>query len=222
MRRRPRPTLWLALLAAAGTAFAAGTPGATAATPTPSPIPVDVAPGAPGALSHYDLARKDCLGTARNTSSKVWFTVAGGVLSDVYYPTIDNTNVETLRYLVTDGSTFTDLQGRDTTYTVAAIPGTGGMGCRVTTTAKSGKWSLTTDYVTDPATNALVMRNSFTGSGLYRLYARFDPTVNGNGGGGSGNAGPHHPPPDPAGGPPGPPAAGPPPPRAPPAPPHPP
>ena len=37
------------------------------------------APGAPGAMSHFGLARKDCVGTARNTTSKVWFTVAGGV-----------------------------------------------------------------------------------------------------------------------------------------------
>ena len=42
------------------------------------------APGAPGAESYFDLARKDCVGTARNTTSKVWFTVADGVLSDVY------------------------------------------------------------------------------------------------------------------------------------------
>ena len=79
------------------------------------------APDGPGALSHFDLSRKDCLGTARNTTSKVWFTLANGVLSDVYYPTIDNTNVETLQYIVTDGSTFTDLQARDTTYTVQAL-----------------------------------------------------------------------------------------------------
>ena len=79
------------------------------------------APDGPGALSHFDLARKDCLGTARDTSSKVWYTVANGVLSDVYYPTIDNTNVETLQYVVTDGSTFTDLQTRDMTYTVSAL-----------------------------------------------------------------------------------------------------
>ena len=147
--------------------------------------------GAPGALSHFDLARKDCFGTARNTTSKVWYTVAGGVLSDVYYPTIDNTNVETLRYIVTDGSTFTDVQGRDTTYTVAALPGSGGMGCRVTTSAKSGKWQLVTDYITDPARNTLLMNVSFktnVPNGL-RLYVRFDPTVNGNGGGGSGNGG---------------------------------
>ena len=45
----------------------------------------------PGAMSHFALARKDCVGTARNDRSKVWFTVADGVLSDVYYPTNDNT-----------------------------------------------------------------------------------------------------------------------------------
>jgi glucoamylase len=146
--------------------------------------------GAPGALSHYDLARKDCFGTARNTTSKVWYTVAGGVLSDVYYPTIDNTNVETLRYVVTDGKTFTDVQGRDTTYTVAPIAGSGGMGCRVTTTAKSGMYAIVTDYITDPARNALLMKVSLKAKApSLRLYLRFDPTVNGNGGGGSGNGG---------------------------------
>src|ERR671935_703333 len=148
------------------------------------------APDGPGVLSHFDLARKDCLGTARNTTSKVWYTVADGVLSDVYYPTIDNTNVETLQYVVTDGSSFTDLQTRDMTYTVRALD-PGGMACRVTTTAKSGKYEVVTDYVTDPAANALLMRTAFrplVGNG-YRLYVRFDPTVNGNGGGGSGNGG---------------------------------
>ena len=44
-----------------------------------------------GVVSHFDLARKDCLGTSRTQGSKVWFTVANGVLSDVDYPTIDNT-----------------------------------------------------------------------------------------------------------------------------------
>lgn len=36
------------------------------------------AAGAPGAPSTYDLSRKDCLGTAADTASKVWYTVAGG------------------------------------------------------------------------------------------------------------------------------------------------
>jgi glucoamylase len=150
------------------------------------------APGGPGALSHFDLARKDCLGTARNTASKVWYTVANGVLSDVYYPTADNTDVETMQYVVTDGATFTDLQTRDMTYTVRPR-GDSGMVCRVTTTAKSGSYRLVTDYVTDPTRNALLVRTAFeplvAAARNYRLYVRFDPTVNGNGGGGTGNGG---------------------------------
>jgi glucoamylase len=155
------------------------------------------APDGPGALSHFDLARKDCLGTARNTTSKVWYTLANGVLSDVYYPTVDNTNVETLQFLVSDGSTFTDLQTRDMTYAVEPIDDTGGMGCAVTATAKSGKYTLGVEYVTDPSRNALLMRVELTPKASkpakkapqYRLYVRFDPSVNGNGGGGSGNGG---------------------------------
>ncbi len=148
------------------------------------------APGWPGALSHFDLARKDCLGTARNPTSRVWYTVANGVLSDVYYPTVDTTNVETLQYVVTDGSTFTDLQARDMTYAVQPVPGTGGMACKVTATAKSGKYRIATEYITDPRRNTVLMRVTFTPKQAgYHLYVRFDPTVNGNGGGGGGNGG---------------------------------
>jgi glucoamylase len=150
------------------------------------------APDGPGALSHFDLARKDCLGTAQNTSSKVWFTIANGVLSDVYYPTIDNTNVETLQYIVTDGSTFTDLQTRDTTYTVQLLD-KNALDCEVTTTAKSGKYRIITDYLTDPSQNTVVMNVHFIplvgNLSNYKLYVRYDPSINGNGGGGSGNGG---------------------------------
>ena len=166
--------------------------GAQLAAPPPRAAAQQAAaPDGPGALSHFDLARKDCLGTARNRTSKVWYTVADGVLSDVYYPTVDNTNVETLQYVVTDGATFTDLQTRDTTFTAEPLDASG-MSCRVTTTAKSGKYRIVTDYVTDPVRNALLLRTSFDPlrhSDL-KLYLRFDPSVNGNGGGGDGNGGP--------------------------------
>ena len=146
----------------------------------------------PGSLSHFDLARKDCLGTARNTTSKVWFTVANGVLSDVYYPTVDNTNVETLQLVVTDGRTFTDLQTRDMTYTVKA-PDARSLDCQVTSTAKSGRYRITTGYLTDPGRNTVLMRIKFApqvdDNANYHVYLRYDPSINGNGGGGSGNGG---------------------------------
>ena len=101
MRARPL-SVFLVVGAVVAGSLAAAAPAAVAAS--------GPATDGPGALSHFDLARKDCLGTARNTTSKIWYTVADGVLSDVYAPTIDTTNVETMQYLVTDGSTFTDLQ----------------------------------------------------------------------------------------------------------------
>jgi len=160
------------------------------------PVPVaavGAAPDGPGALSHFDLARKDCVGTARTTTSKVWFTVAGGVLSDVYFPTADNTNVETLQFVVTDGSTFTDLQARDTTYT-ASLLDPRSLDCRVVSTAKNGRYRIVTDYLTDPRGNTLLMRSRFDAlvgrAADYRVFVRFDPTLNGNGGGGASNGGP--------------------------------
>ena len=94
----------------AGAALVAGMAAAApAASAAPAAQTAAAASGAPGAPSYFDLARKDCLGTAAGRGSKVWYTVADGVLSDVYEPTIDNTDVSTLQYVVTDGVTFTDL-----------------------------------------------------------------------------------------------------------------
>jgi glucoamylase len=178
-------------------ALAAVTGAVLASLPSPavaqeSGSPTGAATDGPGALSHFDLARKDCVGTARNRRSKVWFTVADGVLSDVYFPTNDNTNNETLQFVVTDGRTFTDLQTRDMTYTVRALDNRA-LTCRVTSTAKSGRYRIVTDYMTDPDRPTVVLRSRFEalrGPGDYRLYVRFDPTLNGNGGGGAGNGGP--------------------------------
>jgi glucan 1,4-alpha-glucosidase len=146
----------------------------------------------PGATSYFDLARKDCVGTAENTTAQVWFTLAAGVLSDVYFPTIDNTNLSTLQYIVSDGRTFTDLQTRDMTYTVHLLDHNA-LSCQVVARARSGRYQIVTDYLTDPQQNTLVMRMHFqplAGSlSDYRLYVRSDPTINGNGGGGTTNAG---------------------------------
>jgi glucoamylase len=159
----------------------------TAATAAPTP---PTAPGSPGSESYFDLARKDCVGTARNTTSKVWFTVADGVLSDTYWPTIDATNVNTLQYLVTDGRTFTNLQTRDMTYKVLADPT--GMSCTVVATPDqanaSHRYRIVTTYIADPARDAVLMRTSFVGRGDH-LYVRLDPLAGGTGGGGSENAG---------------------------------
>ncbi len=172
--------------AAAGTATSARAAAAVSAAST--------APGAPGTMSHFDLARKDCVGTSRTSGSKVWYTIADGVLSDVYEPTIDNTDVSTLQYILTDGSTVTDLQTRDMTYTVSADPT--GMACTVTSSDATAGVRLVTTYITDPVRDTVLMRTrleampgSHVNLSSLHLYARLDAHVNGDGGGGTPNAG---------------------------------
>ena len=160
-------------------ALCAGVMATTAAAAT--------APGAPGAQSYFDLARKDCVGTARNTTSRVWFTVADGVLSDTYWPNVDATNVHTLQYVVTDGSTFTDLQTRDMTYRV--VPDPTGMSCTIVASSNAHHYSITTTYIADPARDAVLMRTRFRGPSGDQVYVTLDPLAGGTGGGGSQNAG---------------------------------
>jgi glucoamylase len=191
--RNPRVSIVAALLTVGAVGFGA-VAGCTATPRTASAPPATglTAPGAPGVLSHFDLARKDCVGTAASIRSKVWYTVADGVLSDVYNPTVDNTNVETMQYVVTDGRSFTDLQTRDLTYTVSADPT--GMACTVLATSAAHGYQLVTTYVTDPARDAVVAHTTVRGThgpppqGL-QLYIRLDAHVNGNGGGGQDNGG---------------------------------
>ncbi|HEY1716220.1 MAG TPA: glycoside hydrolase family 15 protein, partial [Solirubrobacteraceae bacterium] len=142
-----------------------------------------------------DVARKDCFGTARNTTSKVWFTVAGGVLSDVFSPNIEATNVNTVQYIVSDGHSFADLQQRDMTYSLAS-PDRSGMVCRVTSSDRAHGFRLVSDYITDPARASVLVHTTLVPIGndanavsKLKVYVRYDATVDNSGGGGTTNGG---------------------------------
>ena len=188
--RRP-VTAYLATIGVAASLLAFAPP-ALAASPGGN-APGGAAPGGPGAQSYMGIARKDCFGTATGTASKVWYTVAGGVLSDVYSPTIENSDDATLQYVVTDGASFTALQQRDMTYTVSS-PDPSGMVCEVTSTDAAHGFKLVTDYLTDPARDSVVMRTRLlplSGASVagLKVYARWDATIDNTGGGGTTNAG---------------------------------
>src|SRR5689334_23812396 len=80
-----------------------------------------VAPGAPGAASDWVTGDKDGFGTAHDTSSKVWYTLHGGELSEIYYPRIDTPSTRDTQLFVTDGHTFTDRETTDTTHQVRLL-----------------------------------------------------------------------------------------------------
>ncbi|WP_235526563.1 hypothetical protein [Nostoc piscinale] len=62
--------------------------------------------GSPGIEPRWTHANKDAVGTAYSTSSRVWFTVWNGIVTEVYYPTVDRPQIRDLQYLISDGKSF--------------------------------------------------------------------------------------------------------------------
>src|SRR2546423_7150300 len=60
----------------------------------------NLAPGSPGHDAQWTNAGKDAVGTSNTVESKVWFTLRGGVLTEVYYPTVDVANTRALEFAV--------------------------------------------------------------------------------------------------------------------------
>jgi len=63
-----------------------------------------LAPGGPGIEPRWTRGTKVAAGTAYSTSSRVWYTLDAGCVTEVYYPTIDTPQIR--EFLITDGETF--------------------------------------------------------------------------------------------------------------------
>ena len=139
------------------------------------------APSGPGQVGAWATGRKMGVGTAVAPASKVWFTIAEGILSEVYYPTLDNPDVGSLQYAVTDGHT-TWRESADTAHAVRLLR-PHALAYRVTNTAHDGSYRITTDYCADPARSVLLLRSRFEAlrpsAALDRLYIVFRPNING-------------------------------------------
>src|SRR5437879_9483690 len=61
------------------------------------------APGGPGAPPMWGPGRKMAFGTAPGPRSKVWYTLADGTLSEVFFPFLDHVALHELRFFVSAG-----------------------------------------------------------------------------------------------------------------------
>ncbi|MDY7231525.1 glycoside hydrolase family 15 protein [Hyalangium rubrum] len=136
------------------------------------------APGKPGAPAVWTPANKDGFGTARSETSRVWYTLAGGELTEVYYPSLDSPSVRELSFIVSDGRTFTESE-LDATEHRVELADARSLTYRQVNTARSGKYRLTKTYVTDPERNTLLIDVRFESlSGEpYSLYVLYDPSL---------------------------------------------
>jgi glucan 1,4-alpha-glucosidase len=147
------------------------------------------APGAPGAGATWTTGDKEGLGTSTTASSKVWYTLTGGALSEVYYPSGITPNVRELQFAVTDGSTFAQRETDSTTTRTVAQTDQQSLTYRQTTTDQQGRWRLTKTYVTDPARPTVLIHVRFQTlvGGPYQLYALYDPSLAGDSGNDTGS-----------------------------------
>ena len=60
--------------------------------------------GAPGDEPRWTHADKEGIGTAYSIGGRVWFTIWHGILTEVYYPTIDRPQLRDPEFLFSDGN----------------------------------------------------------------------------------------------------------------------
>src|SRR6476659_7633244 len=137
-----------------------------------------VAAGAPGAASDWVTGNKDGFGTARGTTSKVWYTLNNGELSEIYYPRIDTPSTRDTQLVISDGRTFTDRESTDTIHQVRLLDPQALVYQQIDR-AKSGKYLITKTYVADPARSTVMVDiefRSLTGN-PYQVYVLHDPAL---------------------------------------------
>lgn len=137
-----------------------------------------VAPGAPGLDAHWPSAAKNGFGTANTLASKVWFTLNNGVMTEVYYPTIDVPNVQTLQLIIVGGGVETESD--DTVHRLELLDSRA-LTFRQINTAKSGLYTITKTYVTDPARSTVLIDIEFRSRSANNVYVYYDPSLNNSG-----------------------------------------
>ncbi|MBI3979415.1 MAG: glucan 1,4-alpha-glucosidase [Chloroflexi bacterium] len=113
--------------------------------------------GRPGLPPRWTTGAKIGVGTAVGGRSKVWFTLARGIVTEVYYPRVDVANLRDLQLLVSDGRTFFHEEQRDLRHTLSYLYNRA-LAYQIVNEAPTGRYRVVKRIFTDPEENALVQR----------------------------------------------------------------
>ena len=103
--------------------------------------------------------RKMAFGTAPGSKSKLWYTLADGALSEVFFPSIDRVALHELRFFASaSGAPPVDDAGDGQHRIAWFAPGTPGF----TVDSTHHEYRLTKEYFSDPEENALLIAATFT------------------------------------------------------------
>jgi glucoamylase len=144
--------------------------------------------GAPGMEPRWTSSEKQTVGTAYSASSRVWYTIAHGILNEIYYPTIDRPQVRDLGFLVTDGETFFHEEKRDLDRSFEYIDNEA-LGVRLTGRDPLGRYELIKEVIADPHQSTVLIHVRLEGNEDFlkrvKVYALLAPHLEVGGAGNS-------------------------------------
>jgi glucoamylase len=140
-----------------------------------------VAPGAPGNDAHWPSASKNGFGTANTTKSKIWFTLTGGVMTEVFYPTLDIPNTQTLEFIICRDERCA-TESEELTSSLEILDSRS-LSFQQVNRSRNDELRITKTYTTDPERATVLIDVNFasSGSAAYKLYVYFDPSLNNSG-----------------------------------------
>jgi glucoamylase len=142
------------------------------------------APGAPGNPLNWSRADKDAIGTAHSLSSQVWYTTAGGILTEIYFPDVDTPQVRDFQLIITDGSTFFHDTQNDFTYQ-CTFPEPQALSFQLTSQAIGQPYTVVQDVIAEPGASCLLVRTTLQGAQPFldklHVYALLAPHMAGYG-----------------------------------------
>src|SRR6266516_6511546 len=118
------------------------------------------APNGPGMPPRWTRGAKEAVGTAYSTGSRVWYTVAAGILTEVFYPTIDTPQIRDLQYLVTDGQTFFHDERRNTRSHVDCVDDAA-LGFEVVNISDGDLYTIRKIIIGHPHQDCVLIRTTF-------------------------------------------------------------
>src|SRR5215217_9435284 len=121
----------------------------------------------------WPTAAKNGFGTSNTLGSKVWFTLADGVMTEVFYPTVDMPSVRSFQFLIITGAQ-TENETEDTVHTLE-LPNPASLTFRQINRAKSGAYTITKTYITDPRRSSVLIRVDFTTEINAQLFVNYVP-----------------------------------------------
>jgi glucoamylase len=145
------------------------------------------APGEPGTAAYWDEPSVDGFADSLGADSKVWYTLGDGELENAFYPETDTPDTYGLQYVVTDGSSFTDLETTGTTHAISLADPTS-LTWQQVNTATNGDFTITKTYIADPSRSVILIQTTFdnlSSTPLY-LYADYHPYLDNDGMGNTG------------------------------------